>query len=67
MVWSVVAYGAAIRRTRSFACIYAIQSRAMRAFLGTTRNTLSAAMAGDMAWKSVFARQLTSVSNYWFD
>ena len=37
----------------------------MRTFLGTTRNAPSAAMAGDMAWKPVVARQLTTVSTYW--
>ena len=65
MVWSIVAYGAAVWGTRSFSCIDAIQNRAMRAFLGTTRNAPSAAMAGDMAWKPVFARQLTTISTYW--
>ena len=64
-MWSVVAYGAAIWGTRSFTCIDAIQNRAMRAFLGTTRNAPSAAISGGMAWKPVFARQLTSVSNFW--
>ena len=37
----------------------------MRAFLGTTRTAPSAALAGDMAWKPVFARQITTVSTYW--
>ena len=64
MVWSIVAYGAAVWGTRSFSCIDAIQNRAMRAFLGTTRNAPSAAMAGDMAWKPVFARQLTSHAGF---
>ena len=65
MVWSIVAYGAAIWGTRTFSCIDSIQHRAMRAFLGTTRNAPSAAMDGDMAWKPVFARQLHTVSSYW--
>lgn len=66
LVWSIVAYGAAIWGTQSFSCIEAVQNRAMRAFLGTPRNTPSAAMAGDMAWQPVCVRQLTGVSKFWF-
>ena len=65
LVWSVVAYGAAIWGTQTFSCIEAVQHRAMRVFLGTTRNTPSAAMAGDMGWQPVHIRQILAVSNYW--
>ena len=65
LVWSIVAYGAAIWGTQTYSCIEAVQHRAMRVFLGTTRNTPSAAMAGDMAWQPVCVRQIIAVSNYW--
>ena len=65
LVWSIVAYGAAIWGTQTFSCIEAVQHRAMRVYLGTTRNTPTAAMAGDMGWQPVVTRQLLAVLNYW--
>ena len=65
LVWSIVAYGAAIWGTQTFSCIEAVHNRAMRVYLGTTRNTPTAAMAGDMGWQPVHIRQILAVSNYW--
>ena len=38
MVWPVIAYGAAIWGDKSYACINAVQYRAMLFFLGTGKN-----------------------------
>ena len=37
LVWSIVAYGAAIWGTQTFSCIDAVQNRAMRVYLDTTK------------------------------
>ena len=65
LVWSVVAYDAAIWGTHTFSCIEAVQHRTMRVFLGTIRNTPTAAMAGDMGWQSVVTKHILPVSKYW--
>jgi hypothetical protein len=65
MVWSVVAYGAAVWGTQTCSCIDSIQNRAMRVFLGVIKSTPSAAVSGEMAWQPVRTRHVATVSNYW--
>ncbi len=65
MVWPVIAYGAAIWGTRSYACINAIQNRAMRYFLGVGRYAPTAAVSGDMGWIPAHVRQWKCIANHW--
>ena len=66
MVWPVIAYGAAIWGDKSFACINAVQYRAMRFFLGTGKYTSNAAVSGDMGWQPPVVRQWKVISQQWF-
>ena len=65
MVWPVISYGAAVWGDRSYACINAVQNRAMRFFLGTGKYTPNAAVSGDMGWQQPLSRQWKSVCLQW--
>ena len=57
LVWPVIAYGAALWRDRTFACIEAVQNRAMRFYLGVGRYTPTAVVTGDMGWEPAIVKQ----------
>ena len=61
LVWPVIAYGADVWGDRPYSCIEAIQNQAMRFYLGVSRYTPSAGVAGDMGWTPTFIRQWKSV------
>ena len=65
MVWSVIDYGAAIWRTREYACINAVQNRAERFFLGVGKYTPNAAVNGDVGWSPPIIKQWKSVLKQW--
>ncbi len=65
-VWATIAYGAAVWGTQKFLCIEKIQNRAMRYFLGTSRSTPNAAIAGDLGWESMFEKQMECVVTSWY-
>ena len=65
VVWSVIAYGAAVWGSRKFSCIEAVQHKAQRYYLGTGKYTPSAAVAGDMGWIPAFIKQYKCVCKQW--
>ena len=65
LVWPVIAYGAALWGDRTFACIDAVQNRAMRFYLGVGRYTPTAAVAGDMGWEPTIVKQWKCVGSFW--
>ena len=65
LVWPVMAYGAALWGDRTFACIDAVQNRAMRFYLGVGRNTPTAAVAGDMGWEPTVVKQWKCAGSFW--
>ena len=65
LVWSVISYGAAIWGTRNFACINAVQHRAIRFFMGVGKYTPNDAINGDMGWKPPCAKLWTCVFRHW--
>ena len=60
LVWPVISYGAAIWGTKSYSCISAVQTRAMRFFLGTGKYTPNASLYGDMGWQPPLIKQFKS-------
>ena len=64
-VWPIISYGAAIWGTKSFSCINAVESRAMRFFLGTGRYTPNNALYGEFAWHPPQVKQWRSVAYQW--
>ena len=50
---------------RTFACIDAVQNRAMRFYLGVGRYTPTAAVAGDMGWEPTIVKQWKCVGSFW--
>ena len=75
LVWSVIAYGAAVLGDKTYSCInavknrdediylciHAVQNRAMRLLLGVGRYTPNAAVSGDVGWPQSASRQWKSV------
>ena len=66
MVWSIINYGAAVWGCKTFSCVAAIQSRALRFFLGVGRYAPNAAVNGDTGWDDVRVKQLSAVINQWY-
>ena len=64
-VWPVIAYGAALWGDRTFACIDAVQNRAMRFYLSVGRYTPTAAVAGNMGWEPIIVKQWKCVGSFW--
>ena len=76
IVWSVIAYGAAVLGDKTYSCINAVQNRdeniylcinlvqnrAMRLFLGVGKYTPNAAVSGDIGWPQPASRRWKSVS-----
>ena len=65
-VWPIISYGAAIWGTKSFSCINAVESRAIRFFLGTGRYTPINALYGDTAWQPPHVKQWKSIAHHWY-
>jgi len=66
MVWPVIAYGAAVWGDKSFACINAVQNRAMRFYMGLGKYTPNAAVQGDMGWLPPIVKQWKAIGQQWF-
>ena len=66
MVWPVISYGAALWGNKTYACINAVQNRAMRFYLGTGKYSPNAAVSGDMGWQPPVIRQWKVVCAYWY-
>ena len=49
---------------RTFACIDAVQNRAMRFYLSVGRYTTTAAVAGDMGWEPTIVKQWKCVGSF---
>ncbi|XP_052256259.1 uncharacterized protein LOC127861632 isoform X1 [Dreissena polymorpha] len=64
-VWPVISYASAIWGIRTYACINAVENRALRFFMGVGKYTPSAALAGDMGWQPPLVKQYKHVCNLW--
>lgn len=65
IVWPVINYCAPIWGYKEFSCINAVQTRAMRFFLGVGKYTPNTAVYGEMAWEPPVVRQWGSIANFW--
>ena len=65
VVWPVIGYSAPIWGAREFTCINAVQTRAMRYFLGVGKYTPNTAVYGEMAWEPPIVKQMGCIANYW--
>ena len=65
MVWSVIAFGAAVWGDKTFSRIDAVHNRAMRFFVGLGKYAPTAAVSGDMGWQQPETRQWMAVSRQW--
>ena len=50
---------------KEYTCINAVQTRAMRYFLGVGKYTPNAAVYGEMAWGPPIVKQWGCLANYW--
>ena len=65
LVLSIINYGSAVWGTREYSVINAVHNRACRFFLGVGKYTPSAAVQGDMGWKTPVHQQWMSVTRLW--
>ena len=65
IVWPVISYSAPIWGTKEYTCINAVQTRAMRFFLGVGKYTPNTALYGEMAWEPPIVKQWGCLANYW--
>ena len=64
VVYPVISYGAGIWRCKLYACINAVQNRAMRFFLGVEKYTPVAALEGEMGLEPSFIKQWTCIGRH---
>ena len=66
MAWPIISCGAALRGTRDFSSINAVQNRACRFYLGLGKYAPNIAVNGDMGWLPPIVKQWKYVLNHWF-
>ena len=65
IVWPVISYSAPIWGVKQFSCINAVQTRAMRFYLGVGKYTPNAAVYGEMSWEPPEVRQWVCIASFW--
>jgi hypothetical protein len=65
LVQPVLSYSAAIWGFKTYTCIDAVQNRAMRFYLGTSKYTPTPAVIGDMGWIPASTRQWKCIASHW--
>ena len=65
MVLSIINYGSAVWGTKEYSVINSIHNKACRFFLGVGKYTPSAAVQGEMGWKTPTHQQWLSVTRLW--